>query len=155
LDLLRQRQSIPVIWIIDAAPTRQRKIWDAVINHMLEGATVVLTGFFSTMTNSGEFDRFFARLGLPWERGAYHRATIPLNGNAVDQQLARHLPSSCSVKAVYLNNVDSSAVWYADERDQTAVAFAQVGKGRIGYIGDANLERESQTIALAMSGILD
>ncbi|KAH7304688.1 hypothetical protein B0I35DRAFT_444750 [Stachybotrys elegans] len=155
LSLLTQRQPLSVILITDAALTRRRKVWDAVIDQILQGATAVITGFFSTMSTSGEFDRFFARLGLPWEKGSYYRATMQLNRNAVDHRVACHLPFSCNQKVVYVKNVDSSAVWYTDgSSSEAGIAFAQVGKGRLGYIGDVNFQQESHIIALAMCGLL-
>lgn len=156
LGMLNQGSRPSVILVVDGALTRQRKVWERVIDHLREGATVVLAGCFSSMVNRGEFDRFFARLGLPWRQGSYHRATVTLRRNAVGGHLASRLPSAYSQKALFVANVDKSAAWYTEEEtsNEAAVALAKVGSGRLGYVGDVNGEKGSDAVVLAMCGLL-
>jgi ribonuclease HI len=156
LGTLEQGQPPFVIFIADGSLTRHREVWERVINILHKGATVVLAGCFSSMVSAGQFDRFFARLGLPWERGSYHRMTVSLRPSAVDVQLRSRLPTSYSQKAVFVKNVPPSAAWYAESASsgEVAVAFTQVGRGKLGYMGDANGEVESEAVVLAMCGLL-
>lgn len=146
-----------IIFIADAALTRHRQVWERVMDHLRDGSTVVLAGVFSTMVSGGQFNRFFARLGLPWERGSYYRSTVRLRRSAVDEQLKNQLPPSYSQKALFVKNVEPSAVWYAESNtsSEAAVVFTQVGRGNLGHMGDVNGEAESEAVILAMCGLLD
>ncbi|KAM5341510.1 hypothetical protein ACJ41O_014541 [Fusarium nematophilum] len=157
LTLLRNGSRPSVILVVDGALTRQRRVWECVIDRLREGATVVLAGCFSNMVNEGEFNRFFARVGLPWQRGSYHWTTVSLHRDAVDGYLASQLPSAYSQKALFARNVEISASWYTEggASGETAVAFAKVGSGRLGYIGDVNGEEGSDKVVLAMCGLLN
>ncbi|VUC37584.1 unnamed protein product [Clonostachys rosea] len=68
LAMLDQEPRPSVILVTDGSLARQRKLWERIIDHLRDGATVILAGMFSSMVNEGEFNRFFARLGLPWKR---------------------------------------------------------------------------------------
>jgi ribonuclease HI len=157
LSMLSQEPRPSVILITDGALTRQRKVWERVMDHLREGSTVVLAGCFSSMVTMGQFDRFFARLGLPWRRGSYTRATVKLRPQVVGGRLASRLPLAYSQKALFVKNVDRSAAWYTENEtsNEAAVAFAKVGSGRLGYVGDVNGEEGSDAVVLAMCGLLD
>ncbi|KAI8648698.1 RNase H type-1 domain-containing protein [Fusarium keratoplasticum] len=157
LTILDQDSPPSVILVVDGGLTRQRKVWERVIDRLREGATVVLAGCFSSMVNEGEFNRFFAKLGLPWKRGSYHRATVSLRCGGVGDHLASRLPASYSQKALFVQNMERSAAWYTEEGtfDEAAVVIAQVGSGKLGYIGDVNGEEGSDKVVLAMCGLLD
>ncbi len=156
-SMLSQEPPPSVILVIDGALTRRRKVWDRVIDRLREGATVVLAGCFSSMVSEGQFTRFFARLGLPWKRGSYHRTTVNLCRGVVDGHLTSRLPSTYSQKALFVRNVERSAAWYSsgDTSDEAAVVFAKIGLGKLGYIGDVNGEESSDLVVLAMCGLLD
>ena len=155
--MLSQEPRPSVILITDGALTRQRKVWERVMDHLREGSTVVVAGCFSSMVTMGQFDRFFARLGLPWRRGSYTRATVKLRPQVVGGRLASRLPSAYSQKALFVKNVDRSAAWYTEGEtsNEAAVAFAKVGSGRLGYVGDVNGEEGSDAVVLAMCGLFD
>ncbi|KAK9774581.1 putative MYND-type zinc finger protein samB [Seiridium cardinale] len=155
IKILHQEPPPSVIFVADAALTHQMKIWDRVIDHLRGGATVVVRGCFSGIANRGEFDRFFARLGLPWERGSYGRTTVKLRTGVTDGHLTKQLPSAYSQEGLFVRNVESSAAWYTTEdySGQAAVVFAKVGNGRLGYIGDVNGEESSHKVVLAMCGL--
>jgi ribonuclease HI len=149
-----------IILAADGAITRNKKVRERVIDCLHRGATVVLCGCFSSTVTEGEFNRFFASLGLPWVRGGYERVTVTLKPDIVGQDLAVRLPSSYSTKAQFAAGVVNSATWYTskegwESRNQAAVAFINVGQGKLGYIGDVNGENESTVVVLAMCDLLD
>jgi ribonuclease HI len=157
MGILDQEPPPSVILLFDTAVTHQRNVLERVIDRLREGATVVLTGGFSSLATEGEFNRFFAKLGLSWERGSYTRTTVSLRSNAVSSRyLTSHLRSSCSQKAVFVKNVERSAAWYtsSDGSGEAAVALTNVGNGKLGYIGDVNEEEPSNMVVLAMCGLL-
>ncbi|KAK4194884.1 hypothetical protein QBC40DRAFT_237676 [Triangularia verruculosa] len=157
LQMLNQEPPPSIIFVADGGLARQKKVWERVIDRLRGGATVIVAGLFSNFVNQGEFDRFFARVGLPWRRGSYHRETVTLRQQAVgDAQLARRLPSSYSQKALFVDHVASSDAWYTETPTsrEAAVAFTKVGLGKLGYVGDVNGEEGSRTVVLAMCGLL-
>ncbi|OAA57028.1 Ribonuclease H-like protein [Niveomyces insectorum RCEF 264] len=156
LAMLDETPPPATILILDAGPARQLRVWKRVIDHLRAGTTVVLAGGFSTSVTSGQFERVFRRLGLPWKRASYTRDTVRLQREAVGRPLGDSLAAAYYPKATFARNVDPSAVWYAasEAPDQAAVVFAKVGQGRLGYIGDVNGEKESIQAVLAMCGLL-
>ncbi|KAK3290785.1 uncharacterized protein B0H64DRAFT_412139 [Chaetomium fimeti] len=156
LAILGRRAPPSIILVADGAITRHRKVCEAVMDCLRGGSTVVLAGCFSSMVSSGEFNRFFARIGLPWQQGLYERKMVDLGRNVVHARLASRLPSTYSQKAVFVKKVAPSAAWYtlSGSSGQTAMAFAQVGLGRLGYVGDVNGEDVSDMVVLAMCGLL-
>lgn len=150
-------QGMPsIILVTDSAITRNKKLLEKVADCLRKGATVVLCGSFSTIVNHGELTRFFARLGLSWTMGSYHRAITTLRPDAVGSELAPRLPSSYSQKALSIVGPEKSAMWYTEETSstETVAAFVKVGNGKLGYIGDVNGE-EITPVVLAMCGLLD
>ena len=156
LDILTREPPPPVILVADSGLTRQKEVWECVIDHLRRGATVVLAGCFSSMLNAGEFNRFFRWLGLPWKRGSYHREKVKLRPQAASARLVSRLPAAYSQTAQFVANVDPSEILYAGERatHEAAVAFAPVGAGKLGYIGDVNGEKGSIAVVLGMCGLL-
>ncbi|KAK4113373.1 hypothetical protein N656DRAFT_797251 [Canariomyces notabilis] len=134
LQVLNQNPPPSVILVTDGAITRQKEVFERVVDRLHEGATVVLAGCFSSNVTTGQFDRFFARIGLPWRRGNYRRKTVSLRQQLGNSGLANQLPSAYSQKAVFVKNVGKSAVWYSEGggSDMAAVAFTKIGLGRLG-----------------------
>lgn len=157
LTMLNHEPPPSIVLVVDGALTRQRRVWECVIDRLREGATVVLAGCFSSMVNEGEFNRFFARLGLPWQRGSYHGTDVSLRHGVADGHLTSRLPSSYSQKALFVKGIERSAAWYTESEtsNEAAVAFAKVGSGRLSYIGDVNGEEPSNMAVLAMCGLLN
>ena len=142
-----------------------RKISDYVRN----GGTLVLGCLFSGEIRPNDLKKYMReRWDLPWEAGSYHRTTLHLNQDLGDLLNGR-LQSSYSQKALFLKHVDPTAAWYvASDRSvveslvalpgqgidllETPVAFASVDKGRVGYVGDVNGEKESDLVILEMLG---
>lgn len=91
-----------------------------------------------------------------------------VNPAAMGRALAARLPASYSQKALTLKNVRRTHAWYRPGEgavveslvlppvtvnpDETAVACARVGRGKLGYMGDVNAEKESDDVILAMIG---
>ncbi|KAK4159609.1 hypothetical protein QBC43DRAFT_381795 [Cladorrhinum sp. PSN259] len=158
LSFLNQSLPPSVILIGDGgiARQKQKKLWDRVIDHLRAGATVILAGSFSAMLNAGEFDRFFARVDVPWRRGSYYRSNTKLRPASVPVNVVNTLPSSYSQKAHYIKNVEMASRWYTDidgTNGEVAVAYGQVGSGFLGYVGDVNGEKGSEDVVLAMCGL--
>jgi hypothetical protein len=134
------------------------------------GGTAVIGGLFSSFIRLDKFDAFFAAWGLPWTRGDYHRTTFALNQHA-RPWLVPHtppsLPTSYSMKAVHLRDVDpqdavyvstddshlESLVWAPTKISDSSgvpVAYGQLGQGSLGYVGDVNGEEESTDVIICM-----
>jgi hypothetical protein len=154
---LNEEPAPSVILVTDGAVTRQQKLCERLIDLLRGGSTVILMGCFSSSVTIGQFNRFFTRLGLPWQRGSYHREMVKLRGQVVGDRWASRLPSAYSQKALFVANVERSAMWYAEKENsnEAAVVFANVGEGKLGYVGDVNGEEESEAVVLAMCGLLD
>ncbi|KAI1090317.1 hypothetical protein F5B19DRAFT_504121 [Rostrohypoxylon terebratum] len=155
LDMLTQNPPPSVIFITDAGAVNATKIWERVIDCLRGGSTVVLAASFSSFVNQGQFDRCFAKVGLPWKRGDYYRTDVSLRPGAVDSRLKQQLLPTYSQKALYVQGVARPDVWYAGGRDEVAVAFTRVGNGKLGYVGDVNGEDGSEAVVLAMLGLLN
>ncbi|KAI0454315.1 hypothetical protein F5B21DRAFT_240231 [Xylaria acuta] len=155
LDMLTQNPPPSVIFVTDAGVANLMKVWERVIDCLRGGSTVVLAASFSSFLNEGQFNRCFAKIGLPWKRGGYHRTNVSLRPRVVDDRLKKQLLPTYSQKALYVQGVAGSDVWYAGERDEVAVAFTKVGNGMLGYVGDVNGEHGSEEVVLAMLGLLN
>jgi hypothetical protein len=154
-----------------ALTTRKNsKVWDAVLDYVRNSGTAVCMGNFTSFVKPLAIKPFFQKAGLSWERGEYHRTTVSLAEDHVPPESLENLPQEYSQKALFLANVDDGATWYrqtensriesfgsASERvsnvDEVPVAFAKVGQGRLGYVGDVNGEDGSHAVVLAMCGI--
>ena len=154
LTALAGAEAPSIIIAADGAPTRSKKLAERVINCLWGGSTVILAGCFSSMVNEGQFNRFFAKIGLPWARGSYFRDIVKLRIIAVGPQLSSRLPATYSQKTLFVKNVERSAVWYAQGNNsaEAAVVMANVGQGKLGYMGDVNGEEEFENVVLAMCG---
>ncbi|KAI0474229.1 hypothetical protein F4859DRAFT_83156 [Xylaria cf. heliscus] len=155
LDMLTQNPLPSLIFITDGRVAKQTNVWERVIDCLRGGSTVVLAASFSSFVNEGQFNRCFAKIGLPWKRGGYHRTNVSLRPGVVDGHLRNQLLPTYSQNAVYVKGVARSDVWYAGERDEVAVAFTKVGNGMLGYVGDVNAEDGSEAVVLSMLGLLN
>jgi hypothetical protein len=155
------------VFISDEALTTDeyKSTWEVVVTYIRGGGTAVIGGTFATFAQWPAMRPFFARAGLSWESGSYTRTTNVLNTKAVSEDLVKHLPKDFDQKALFLKNVGSTAAWYAPCSDveaprkfkkvkETSVAFARVGEGNLGYVGDVNMEAATYPIIRAMLGLL-
>ncbi|KAI1097980.1 hypothetical protein F4804DRAFT_325969 [Jackrogersella minutella] len=155
LDMLTQNPPPSVILVTDAGAVHLMKVWERVIDCLRGGSTVVLAASFSSFVNEGQFNRCFGKIGLPWKRGGYYRTNVYLRPRAVDDRLKDQLLPTYSQKALYVQGVAESDVWYAGGQDEVAVAFTKVGNGMLGYVGDVNGEDGSEAVVLAMLRLLN
>ncbi|KAG5657953.1 hypothetical protein KAF25_006904 [Fusarium avenaceum] len=155
LSILGGSSPPSMVLIADAEIARHRKIWERIIDHMRNGAIVVMVGCFGSMATTGEFQRLFTIAGVPWRRGSYHRADINLQPRVIDEHLTSCLPKSFYEKFTFVAEVKQSDAWYVDEDtpNQAPVAFTKVGSGRLGYIGSVNFDLSHVGIARAMFGL--
>ncbi|KAI1359266.1 hypothetical protein F5Y08DRAFT_332494 [Xylaria arbuscula] len=154
LEMLSQNPPPSAIFITDGGVVRLMKVWERVIDCVRRGSTVVLAAGFSSFVNEGQFNRCFGKAGLPWKRGGYYRTDVNLRPWNVNNRLKSQLLPDYSQKALYIKGAARSDVWYAGESDEVAVAFAKVGNGMLGYVGDVNGEDGSELVVLAMLGLL-
>ncbi|KAI0331604.1 hypothetical protein GY45DRAFT_1336135 [Cubamyces sp. BRFM 1775] len=137
------------------------------------GGRVVLGVHFSSTISPADGKPFFRKWGLDWDYGEYHRTTFQLNPGGVPPPLNEQaLFPSMSAKAVHLRNVPVEDAVYLPESEahvqspvfaatpitgsraqQTPGAFARVGEGYLGYIGDVNAEHESIRLTIEMVGV--
>jgi ribonuclease HI len=155
LSALGKKPPPSVILVADAAVISRRKIREAVIDRLRDGATVVLAGCFSSTVTAGQFNRFCARLGLPWERGSFEQATA-LRGIVVHNELFWSLSPGHFQRRLFVKNVAHSAAWYTSGEDlsRAVAVFAKVGSGRLGYLGDTDGGPWSEAVVLGMCGLL-
>ena len=129
---------------------------DLIKNFLKQGGTFICCGQWSSTIRPLDANKFFSKLGLPWEFGDYLRTDDHFNRNFF---ISGGFPESYSSKATRLKNVDPSARVYAPSRDsrvqsfvfaadpvdveQAPVAFTQCGGGYVGYVGDVNSEQPS------------
>ncbi|KAK2596487.1 hypothetical protein N8I77_013375 [Diaporthe amygdali] len=167
LDRLREEPPPAAVLITDAACTRKyAHVWDAVIAYVRQGGIAIAVGQFSSFVKPNDIGPFFAKAGLEWASGAYHRTTVTLKPQAADIA-ASGLRAHYSQKAVFLTGVHPDAVVYGPDENsvtesqvfptqtiedttQAAIAFAGVGNGKIGYVGDVNHEEGTNDAILAM-----
>lgn len=155
LDMLTQNPPPSVILVTDVGVVKHMKVWERVIDCLRGGSRVVLAATFSSFVDAGQFNRCFAKVGLPWKRGGYHRTDVSLCPSAVGDRLKEQLLPTYSQKALYVEGVARSDVWYIGPSDEVPVAFTKVGKGMLGYVGDVNGEDGSEAVVLAMLGLLN
>ncbi|KAF7329136.1 Ribonuclease H-like protein [Mycena kentingensis (nom. inval.)] len=174
--LLNDDPAPQAVLITDGGVANQPRfapVWDAILAYVRSGGVAVIMGHFPTFTRPNTIKPLFAKAGLPWASGSYHRTTTTLNANAtgVGAELAAKLPEKYSQKALNLDNVAAGDAWYASTPDsrieshvfpptnahtvgEAASALATVGGGKLGYLGDVNNEEGSVDVVLAMCGLL-
>ncbi|KAI1751922.1 hypothetical protein F4782DRAFT_172809 [Xylaria castorea] len=145
-------------------------VWEAVLQYVRQGGTAVVMGHFSNFVTPPAMKQFFAKAGVQWESGSYHRTTVVLNQTAVGHSLATTLPPRYSQKALFVNNVAHVDAWYRTDENsvvesmvfaptstntvgEAPVALTHVGDGKLGYLGDVNAEKDSDAVILAMCGL--
>ncbi|KAE8414615.1 hypothetical protein BDV36DRAFT_286028 [Aspergillus pseudocaelatus] len=173
IQFLAQHPEPSVILITDEALTlpKNKAVWEAVLEYVRRGGTAVIMGHFPSFVRPNSLKPFFSQAGLNWETGPYHRTTLAINQTAVGVANAQKLPQRYSQKAVFVKNVVPGDMWYKTDDDsvveslvfsptsvntagETPVALANVGTGKLGYVGDVNAEEGSNAVILAMCGLL-
>nr|POF24727.1 hypothetical protein CFP56_71702 [Quercus suber] len=170
---LQRRPAPAVVLAVDAsltASTRRTLVLD-VLSYVRRGGVLLFAGLFASFAPPPDVDALFAALGLPWAAGEYHRTTFQLNPSTHGLLATGGLPQRYSQKALHLAHVAPHDALYLPaedaeievfgqrsgpigDRTQTPAAFAELGEGRVGYLGDVNSEEETKLVALAMCGFL-
>ncbi|KAI1786100.1 TPR-like protein [Ganoderma leucocontextum] len=153
--------------------SKHKKILTSLIDYALSGGTVVLALQFSNEIKPGQMRPFFARWGVPWDQGSYHRTTTALNPAGIPAQLDKNaLLPSVSAKAIHVKNAPREHAVYVltassriesrvfapepitDERaEESPAVLARVGEGHLGYVGDVNGEQGSTRLIFEMCGV--
>ena len=155
------------------AHTKHQKLLTTLIDYVRAGGTAVAALQFSTHLKPAQTRPFFARWGVPWERGAYYRTTTALNPAGVPAPLsgAALLPS-VSAKALHVKNAPREHAVYLPTAQshveshvyaphpivgamaqESPAVWARVGEGYLGYVGDVNGEQGSTRLILEMCGV--
>jgi hypothetical protein len=159
------------VLVTDGGIAQHRAVYAKLLDYVRGGGRLVLMGNFSSMTRPKDLDRLFQEAGLPWTHGAYQRTTVHRNDT---EETSSHtsLPPSYSQKAVFLAGVPGKDAWYLPnnsshtqsrvfypvpitDQEQTPIALTNIGKGKLGYVGDVNGEEGSDAVVLAMCGLRD
>ncbi|OAK96087.1 hypothetical protein IQ06DRAFT_48811 [Phaeosphaeriaceae sp. SRC1lsM3a] len=158
-----------VVLVTDGSVTQHRNVCTKLLDYVHGGGILVLMGDFSSSIRPDDLDKFFQEAGLPWTKAEYLRTTVYRN-DTERPLLYSSLPSSYSQKAVFLANVSINDAWYLPtdssrteslvfhsrqvrDKEQTPVALAKIGNGKLGYVGDVNGEEGSDAVVLAMCGL--
>ncbi|KAG6861781.1 hypothetical protein C0995_012285 [Termitomyces sp. Mi166 len=160
LELLGSQDLVGIL-ITDAAiiETENAYLLSQLVAFAKAGGTVVMGGSFSSHIKFNQVGTFFQdSWGLPWRSGDYTSCEITVNRG---HELAKSsvLPSAFMMKGLFVAGVTPQTTLYVPVRahvakkSQSPVALAQVGKGRVGYIGDVGLQDEHSKIVLAMFGL--
>ncbi|KAF5232915.1 hypothetical protein FANTH_12762 [Fusarium anthophilum] len=146
------------------AEDQNSHVWHAVLGYVRGGGTAVIMGCFSNFVLPLSIKPFFEQAGLEWCSASYTSETFVLNDAAVDGGLSAKMVPEYKTKAHFLGNVAlQDALYVTDEESnvlsptnaragESAVAFASVGDGKLGYIGDVNAVHGSNIAVLAMCG---
>lgn len=128
------------------------------------GGTVIYAGLLSSFSTSSTLNAAFEHMWkLPWRTGPYHRKTVELN-TAVKGINIKLVSKKYSQKALLLANVELPHAVYLEPAKtrrvetgphgrtvyETPAAFAPIGQGFFGYIGDVNGEAGTIKLLLAM-----
>jgi hypothetical protein len=134
------------------------------------GGTLIFMGIFSSFTRPSDMELLFSKFDLPWAAGDYHRTTCALNP-AMKLLDKSGMASSYSQKALHVKNVEHGDAVYlpsseshtesavfppraVSDRTQAPAAFARVGAGKVGYVGDVNNESDTTTVVVRMCGLV-
>ena len=139
-------------------------------SYVRSGGTLVFMGLFSSFVRPTDMELLFSKFDLPWAVGDYHRTTCALNP-AMALLDTNGMASSYSQKAVHVKNVQHSNAVYlpssesriesavfapslVGDRTQAPAAFARVGEGNVGFVGDVNNEDDTPAVVLRMCGLV-
>jgi hypothetical protein len=145
-----------IVLVSDPGITRAHNedLLDAITDWITHGGTLLLIGFFVTTTDGSILDALFKKqLGLRWrvaEDGTSHDIRLH---TSIDENTIRRasLVPDFIAKAVFLRHVPSNEMVYTGGPKNLAyAAFARVGLGKVGYVGDVDFTEEPERLAIAM-----
>ncbi|PIL32503.1 transporter [Ganoderma sinense ZZ0214-1] len=152
---------------------KHKKLLASLVDYTRSGGTVVLALQFSNHLKPAQTRPFFARWGVPWDRGSYFRTTTALNPAGIPAPLnsaallpsvsakAVHVKDAPRAHAVYLPTAASHVESRVFARDpitgemaqESPAVCARVGEGYLGYVGDVNGEQGSTRLIFEMCGV--
>lgn len=161
-----QSGNIRVVLVPDSDIMEHNSLHPLLSRFVWSGGSVIFCGGYSSSVRLPRIGPFFSSLfGLTWSAGQIARTTFELNGATVLGNRPG-LPQSCNAKAVMLSGVAGNQALYRASQhsykkspvfaleqvssDQTAIAFAKVGSGFVGYVGDVKAEPKSVLIVWEM-----
>ena len=175
LNYLNKNTSSPPDGILVTDPgvtdTGSKELLDRVVAYARAGGTVVMSYCFSSNIRPNDMKDFWKQAwGLPWQPASYHRTNLTLNESASTLKgKVDVLQKVYSQKALCLKKVERQHAWYVPTEDsvtqsmvfppgpvnqnETAVAFAPVGQGHVGYTGDVNMEVGTKLVVMRMFGL--
>lgn len=144
-----------IILVSDPAIVREENIelLRALVDWVKHGCTMILMGFFSSTVEYDEMNKLFREhLGVKWRVAEETSHDTKLLHN-IDETMIRtsSLVPDFGAKAVWLGHVPPHQTVYTAKHSNVAyAAFARVGLGKVGYIGDVNFEEEAERLIVAM-----
>ncbi|KAL1642897.1 hypothetical protein SLS58_005138 [Diplodia intermedia] len=126
--------------------THEGSVLNRLKEYVSNGGTVIFCGLFSIYVQPDKLSALFrTHFGLPWAGGDRARATFRLNPDAAAALPSlTSLPFEYDVEALLLKGVGRHAALFLPEGGeywtQTAAAWARVGRGWVGYLGDDGSE---------------
>jgi hypothetical protein len=138
-------------------------------SYVRSGGTLIFMGVFSGFTRPSDMKLLFSKFELPWQSGDYTRNICVFNP-AMTLLETGGMAASYSQKALQVRDVQLGDAVYlpsaesesgstvfpprsADGRTQASAAFARVGTGKVGYVGDVNNESDTAAVVLRMCGV--
>jgi hypothetical protein len=145
-----------IVHVSDPGITRadSQDLLDAITDWITHGGTLLLIGFFVSTTEKSSLNALFKdQFGLRWrvaEEGTSHNIRLH---TSIDENMIRRasLVPEFQAEAVFLGHVPINQIVYAGGPKTLAyAAFARVGLGKIGYVGDMDFKEEPERLAIAM-----
>ncbi|KAL1619035.1 hypothetical protein SLS54_006886 [Diplodia seriata] len=139
--------------------THEGSVLDRLKEYVSNGGTAIFCGLFSIYVQPDRLSAFFrTHFGLPWASGDRARATFRLNVDAAAALPSpTSLPYEYDVEALLLTGVGRRAALFLPKGGQywmqTAAAWARVGRGWVGYLGDDGSEDTTDDVLLSMCGL--
>jgi hypothetical protein len=127
---------------------------DVLLAYVKQGGTLILCGFFCTLVRDSEAKMLFNKFTLPWKFGGYERTEFEVSelGRTVQDCIGTSLPSDYDVRAYRISGAAvADCVYIPKEGDEakkaeSPVVLSVLGSGRVGFLGDVNLEQPTWSI---------
>jgi len=145
-----------------------------IIRYVRNGGTLICANTFNSYL-APFFNKkrptlpLFRLAGLSWEFGDVYTTYMGLNKQAVGEDTRAVLPQDLTFDGILLSKVPRTEAWYLPsvksisdalafdgrkpEPEWTSVAFAKVGDGCFGYVGDLNVDGTCDGVIIAMIGL--
>jgi hypothetical protein len=139
--------------IITHEDKESRDLLAEVVKLTHQGCTTILMGFFAAAVHFGRLNEVLKEFGLRWRTSEYTKHDTKLHVLDENSMRTTTLAPTFYAKALYLSHVSTAQTVYSGRTgaDPNAyAAYARVGLGKLGYIGDVNFDEEPERLILAM-----